>query len=339
MSELLPGFRTQLEARAGELDRAGGGEPNAAATLTAAAPQPVARPSHEAKRERRDQRTRRWRRPHGRGLAAVVLVAGAGVGGIAYAATTTLWRPTLGGTPAGHATATPSSVPANQLKVLGVLRRPQTELDRNVTTRYALRFNARGERVRTNAVRRLGTGAMGGAVVLVPYERRRNGMWGPPDASRDPKGFSRDILCFNLLDPFGSAGVGCGTVDDVLAGKFTMGMSSPACGSPEQRRGHRESQAREDRWARLEGRAPKTIPCEPRLEPIGPSRWVAIVPDGVATIQLGRRPGSRRVPVHDNLAQFTGGSGFTHDHVWLDVAGRPIPRKLAALRARFGLAP
>lgn len=321
MSDLLPGFRAQLERRAGELDR-GRGEAQAHATAPAA---------------EHGQRRRRWRRPHGRGLAVVVLLAGASVGGLAYAAATTLWQPPLGNGPAGSATATASPVPAEQLRALGVLRRAQTELDRNVTTRYALQFNAAGERVRTNAVRRLATGTSGGAIVLVPYERRVTTMWGDPQSPK-PEALG-DVLCLNYLDPFASAGVKCGTLNDVIAGKMGMGMGNPECVTPEQRRSHAEAQAQERRWARLERRPAQTLPCRRARDEKDVTHWVGVVPDGVASVKLGKRPNSRVVPVHDNVFQSDGGSGFSRDHVWLDAAGQPIPRQRAALRARLGLPP
>lgn len=191
--------------------------------------------------------------------------------------------------------------------------------------------------MRTNAVRRLATGTTGGAIVLVPYERRLSTMWGDPQ-SRRPQAI-HDLLCLNYLDPFASAGVGCGTLNDVLAGKLGMGMGNPECIVPEQRRSFAEAQARERRWARLEQRPARTLPCRRSRGEKDVTHWVGVVPDGVTSVKLGKRPNSRVVPVHDNVFQADGGSGFSGDHVWLDAAGNPISRGRADLRARLGLPP
>lgn len=325
MSDLLPGFRSQLERRAGELDRAQRG-----ATAHRTASESLA--AHARRRRRR------WRRPHGRGLAVVVLVAGASVGGLAYAAATTLWQPQLGPVGKDGATATASDAPTDQRKALGVLRRAQTDLDRNVGSRYALQLTpGRGELVRTNAVRRLATGTGGGVVVLVPYERKLQSSWGAP---RRPKTkFEPNIICVNYVGPFEGGGVGCGTTDDLLAGKLSFGLSDGECNVAQQRRDHAKAQARENAWAKLEHRQPVRIPCVRGDATDHRTHWVGLVPDGVARVQLGRRPGTRSVPVRDNLFQAEGGNPFTRDHVWLDSAGREIPRSKLALRARLGLDP
>lgn len=316
MTDLLPGFRTQLQRRAAELDRA----------------EPLAE---------HGRRRRRWRRPHGRGLAVVVLVAGASAGGLAYAAATTLWQPQLSTAGREGATATASPIPADQLRALGVLRRPQTDLDRNVGSRYALQLSSgKGERVRTNGVRRLATGTGGGVIVLVPYEARFAMFWeGARPPKHPPQRLVRDELCLNYVGPWAGGGVTCGSLDDVLSGKLGVGMGESECLTAQQRRGFEESQAREDRWARLEGRPAVRLPCKRDRQAILGTYWVGVVPDGVARVQVGRHRGAPTVPVHDNLFQSDRGSGFTRDHVWLDAAGQPISRKRADLRARLGLPP
>lgn len=338
MTDLLPGFRSQLQRRAGELDRIRSSETVGADGADRGAYVAAAEPLAEHGRRRR-----RWGRPHGRGLAVVVLVAGASVGGLAYAAATTLWQPQLGSPdgPAGaeRPRATASSPSNEQLRSLGVLRRAQTDLDRNVGSRYALKMSAgTGERIRTNAVRRLGTGTGGGVIVLIPYERKLAMIWPTPGSGQEPTDeFRRDYLCLNYVTPYDGAGVTCSTTNEMLSGRLALGLSNGVCHVEQQRKAWAKAQEREDRWARLEGRPAVRIPCDRGPTAGRADHWVGLVPDGVAYVQIGKRVGARRVPVRANLWQAESPVGNPRDHVWLDAAGQPISRKRADLRARLGL--
>jgi hypothetical protein len=339
MSALLPGFQAQLEARAQQLD-----DQHALAARGGAVPAGVGGGGGSVAARRR----MRPRRLHGRGLAIAVLIGAAGVSGAAYAARQLLWQPQLGTGPMPRGVATGSAPPADQLRALAVLRRPQTALDRNVGSRAALELTGGAEsRIRTNAVRRLATGQGGGTVVLVPYESKRGGLLDAmrprpdgslPDPASVPEVTVHDQLCISFVGLFPGAGVRCGDTDDLLAGKLALGMTNAQCIVPTQRRAFAQAQARERRFAKLEGRAPVTMTCSPRRDQSDMvTYWVELVPDGVATVQLSHRPGSLRVAVRDNLVQSTHNLGLASGQIWFDANGQQISRKRADLKARYGI--
>lgn len=82
------------------------------------------------------------------------------------------WNPTLGGPGRGHPSVALRPPPASELKMLGVLRRPQTAADRGPAVRAELSLvgsQVRG--VRTAYIRQLGQTLGRRAVVLVPVSR------------------------------------------------------------------------------------------------------------------------------------------------------------------------
>jgi hypothetical protein len=136
------------------LDRFGGQLVAASHALSAP---PAAEPS---------RRSRRFRRGVGLGLVAAV------VSGSALAATQP-WEPTLG-RPALNDTPTSTSesgAPADQVALLGVLRRPQSSGDRGVRVQELLRhLGIEQSGVRTSSIRALSS-ATGQEAVLVSVER------------------------------------------------------------------------------------------------------------------------------------------------------------------------
>jgi hypothetical protein len=124
----------------------------------------------------------------------------------------------------------------------------------------------------------------------------------------------------------------------VLAGKLALGMTDGQCIVPIQKRDFAKAQAREDELARLEGRSPVAMKCSKRRNLSDmETYWVQLVPDGVATVQLSRRPGATRVAVRGNVIQSTSNLGLARDQIWFDASGQRISRKLTDLKARYGI--
>ncbi len=226
-----------------------------------------------------ERRRRRRRRFAGRGV--VVLVAGAPA-----LAATGVWRPPLGDGESAAPRITADSPPADQLALLGVLRRPQTAADRSEPTLEALKFIGVGvDGVRTDSVRLLAAGGPDKGIVLVPVERYQLRMPTlPADSPPELKArFAprRDGLCLMALDRVDGAGVGCFSTQDIRDGRA---------------------------WQSL-GR-----------------RGTFIVPDGVARVRVEHRGGvTVEADVHDNLALYTtprGLGGWTRV-TWLDALGVP----------------
>ncbi|MEH3053804.1 MAG: hypothetical protein PGN13_07300 [Patulibacter minatonensis] len=230
-----------------------------------------------------------WRR-HLRGVA-VLLLALTGASGVAYASRG-LWQPQLGDDHRGHATASASPVPDDQLEALGVLRRPQTATDRGWASRYALRFqdeSAKG--VRTGAVRLLSEGARGQSVVLIPMEGHAT--LGDPGSTGE-----RDLLCLWVRGE-GGGGYSCATTSQLLKDGLTMSTMSPKA------------------LAVSEGRSESKTAT---------AYVVGLVPDGVVRVRFGSPGGdSVEVPVHENayVADIPAALERT-DRAWLGKDGTEV---------------
>lgn len=139
---------------------------------------------------------RRSRLPRRGLLAAAVVVV---LGGSAVATVTHPWSPELGD-PQVHAPRPAIALdapPAEQLRLLGVLRRPANASDHGPEVRAALRWlGPSTEGVRTDYVRRIDHGG-GAAITLIPVER-----W---DGYMGRGGF-RNALCVFAADPSGDGG-------------------------------------------------------------------------------------------------------------------------------------
>lgn len=149
-------------------------------------------------------RDRRWPlRPRRAGLLAAItglLVAG----GVATAATG-VWNPPLGDDDRGRATASPTDIPADQLRRFGVLRRAATATDRDAATLKALRYlNAGFQGVRTERIR-APQGQPAGRYLIVPVQR-----WAATGAA--------NALCLFTRDSEGG-GIGCWTTAQILSGE------------------------------------------------------------------------------------------------------------------------
>lgn len=173
----------------------------------------------DASRELSRARRRRARRRGACCAALIVLFTPPAL------AATGVWRPQLGDgkTPAPKISA--DSPPVEQLALLGVLRRAQTEADRGVASRYALRFVGAGSitGVRTDSIRLLAQSSQDRGVVLVPVERYERRLPGelPEDLRRRVEVTIDDALCIYQLDVDG-AGAACYSTADVKAGRAWM---------------------------------------------------------------------------------------------------------------------
>lgn len=179
----------------------------------------------EASRELSRARRRRVRRRGAVCAALIVLVTPPAL------AATGVWRPQLGDgrTPAPEISA--DAPPPDQLAMLGVLRREQSEADRGVASRYALQFVGSGSitGVRTNRIRLLAQSNDDRGVVLVPVERyHRQPVPLPEDAPAavreqiNPPPV-QDALCVFQLDVDG-AGTSCWSTADVREGRAWMAL-------------------------------------------------------------------------------------------------------------------
>ena len=174
-----------------------------------------------ASRELTRARRRKVRRRGAVCAALVVLVTPPAL------AATGVWRPTLGDGRGRAPEISTDAPPPDQLALLGVLRREQTEADRGVATRYALKFvDSPGMKgVRTDSIRLLAQSDQDRGVVLVPvkhYERRLPGEI-PPELRKRAEKTIDDALCVYQLDIDG-AGVACYSSEDVKQGNVWMGL-------------------------------------------------------------------------------------------------------------------
>jgi len=174
-----------------------------------------------ASRELSRARRRRVRRRGAVCAALIVLVTPPAL------AATGVWRPALGDGEGPAPEISADAPPPDQLAMLGVLRREQTEADRGVATRYALKFvDSPGMKgVRTDSIRLLAQSDEDRGVVLVPvkrYERRLPGEI-PPELRKRVERTIDDALCVYQLDIDG-AGVACYSSEDVKQGNVWMGL-------------------------------------------------------------------------------------------------------------------
>jgi hypothetical protein len=341
MTALLPGFQDQLERRATELAR------EEEQRVPVYVPH-AGRGDRGPRPKRRDQVGAAGcrRRLHGRGLVLALVASVVGAGGVAYAAQQILWQPDLGNDRSGRATATASALPSDMLKAFAVLRRPQTENDRGAGSQFALSMNGKGAVIRTNAVRRLATGLNGGAIVLVPYERKEgmdlealraamNRKNKPKVGEEIPMVVKRDQVCASYLDGYVGAGVACQDLDGLLKGKLSLGIGMEACTTPAARRNFASMQAQERKLAKAEGRPAIEMTCNRRSGAMHEVTF-GLVPDGVAAVKFSRSPNGKVVPVRGNVWQSVSGGAFG-PKVWLDADGNELSKKLADTKARLGL--
>ncbi|HEY4093954.1 MAG TPA: hypothetical protein VGM33_00490 [Baekduia sp.] len=235
-------------------------------------------------------RTSGFRSPLRVFLAACATLTVAGTA----AAATGVWSPTLGGgdgQDAPQPAATP--VPGDEQAMLGVLRRPQTSMDRGpeVQAQLQLLVGSEDRGIRLDGVRRLGTGPGGDtAIVLIPKESFGETS---PAATKAP---TTDALCVSYPNP----------APKVIGRR----SSASSCWSLKQI---------------LSGGAVGVAPVDQGYS------YYGLVPDNVTKVVARRRDGSTAAAdVHDNFFDLRSTSGDLADAVpvgrprWLDGAGRDI---------------
>lgn len=237
-------------------------------------------------RGRVPRRLRGPRRRLGLLAAGVIVVSGTA------AATTGVWQPTLGDPSHGaQPRAAGARLPAEQLRLLSVLRRPQAGADRGPLVRVAL---AHLDRVAINGIHVDGIRVLFRTpreiAVLVPAERV------------GPRGFAtRHVLCLMSSSyDFGGWGMSCGDAAQLR----TSGIQT--------------------------GTSPSDPQAYTTTDRPGPSvREIVLVPDGVARVTVHLRHGrSVTVPVHDNTYKYTiHEPPAMMGTVWYDAAGRRIDHR------------
>jgi len=251
------------------------------------------------------------------GTLAVVAVAGAAT------AATGVWRPQIGDERRGTPSISASAVPADQLEIFGVLRRPAGPEDRNAEVRQVLKLIGRGVRgVRTDAVRFLAPASgTSGAQILVPAQRAHG---------------IDDALCLYVVDPADGAGSSCFTTEMVSAGTAVLSTMKQAPYTPTQRRklaAAMRKATRENRAARRAvRRSLEPLPSDartrrrlieraylkrhlngmsvdaprPRILEVD---YFGLVPDNVATVTRTTPNGTATAAVRNNLFHLRDRSG------------------------------
>jgi hypothetical protein len=166
-------------------------------------------------------RRRRLLRPAIAVPAALVVFAGTGV-----AAVTHPWSPTLGdpSLPGPAPSITPASPPAEQISMLGVLRRRATASDRDPATKANLKYlnGSTTAGVETDYIRRLSSTADGAAITLIPVQSWRTGTDAPA---------MTDALCVIYPDTGGrGAGKACFDAAAIRAGQATGSIGDQTFG-------------------------------------------------------------------------------------------------------------
>jgi hypothetical protein len=143
--------------------------------------------------------------------------------GVTLAATQP-WSPQLGD-PAYEQDAprtAGSGPPAGQLDQLGVLRRPQSDFDRDPAVAEGLRYMSASvsDGVRVAYIRHLADSAPGRAVVLIPLEHYRL-----PSTPHRRLPAIADALCVYYPEPVADGGAkACWTTEDVMQGRALAGL-------------------------------------------------------------------------------------------------------------------
>lgn len=249
-------------------------------------------------------------RSRGTGLLLIGAVA---VSGTAVAATVGGWNPQLGSSNRGERPrASTSAVPAEQLAMLSVLRRSQTDRDRGPIVEQALKRMDRStvDGVHVDAIRVIHQSPRS-ATILIPAQRTG------PDAPNLPDIRSEDVLClqtFSYVRPqtFSNGGK---TV------RFPGGLQGGGtCGTTEALRttGIRT------------GIGPGRVNTGPIDYVNGPrTHYATVVPDGVAKVTVNLR-GKRQVtvPVRDNVYRFSvPGIASEFGTIWYDADGKRIEHR------------
>lgn len=261
---------------------------------------------------------RSWRRRPSRRIG-LLAVAGVIVTGTAVAATSGGWRPLLGSADRPRPLAATSSVPADQLAALAVLRRPQTEADRGPLVQEALRKLSREtiNGIHTGAIRVLFR-APREVVVLVPAQRAGPRIKSVPSSTST----QRDALY-----------VMAGSYQNARTWKITSGGKPKTIRFPAGY--HWGATAGTLQTLRTTGIQTGTSPNPSGglvlngQPPRSANRRVTLVPDGVARVRVRLRGGrSITVPVRNNVYRYTiHGVSANLGTIWFDAAGRRIDHR------------
>lgn len=252
------------------------------------------------------------RRPSRRtGLLAIGLVV---VSGTAVAASTSGWHPQLGTPGRGdRPRAAATAVPAEQLAALAVLRRPQTDRDRGPLVRIALRRLDRSlaNGVHVDAIRVIEQGRRS-ATILIPAER--TGPYEPRYANLA----ARDVLCLHTV-AYTERTAATGARGQRVGGGYVGGgtcATTATLTTTGIRTGAGDSAGRVT-----------TGPVDYENGPL--TRYVTLVPDGVAKVTINLRHGRTvTVPVRDNVYRFSvPGIQSQLGTIWYDAAGRRIDHR------------
>jgi hypothetical protein len=329
MTDLLPGLKAQLAVRAEEFAAGHGGTSRLGLRRGRSAGAADARrgvgPGAALGRAGRS------RLPRGRRLGVLVLVTGVAVSSGAYAAKG-LWTPQIGDR-FGHGTIARGTVPRAQTDLLSVLRRPQTDADRGVAARYALRYQRTGN-IRVDGVRVLTELRPGADVVLIPIAPRVKKSAGAttPAAPATGNAAPGDKLCLWVRDTEGG-GMSCGSTAQLQSGHLALGMGRPIKLTPAQKRARaaafryafkhpRGSQAGAKNGGvviRLPAKFMRGV-YRDRVDVVG------VVPDGVASIRLGLAADAPVVQVRDNVWTKPDAEQYmSRPQLWFDAGGHEIP--------------
>lgn len=212
------------------------------------------------------------------------------------------WSPTLGGPHRGHPTTSTSPVPSTELRLLGVLRRPQTAADRAPAVQTTLRFLVAAEQRRQDRIdqepRSLPSRPRPGDHRLLTHPR------GPHRRHR-PRRLQRRLP--RLPSP------------PRIPNEHDHRRARPATDGDYLRRAGRRTELRQ--------RPTATAGRDTPSSQIGPGLyWFGLVPDGVHTVQIHAATGhTTSVAVHDNFFDALLGTatkpprGATFS--WLDANG------------------
>jgi hypothetical protein len=255
---------------------------------------------------------RRWGRPSRRaGLFAIGAVIASGT---AVAATTGRWHPQLGSPDHGdRPTAATVAVPAEQLALLAVLRRRQTDADRGRLVRMALQRLGRQQvnGIHVGAIRVIDQGPRS-ATILIPAQR--SGPYEPQFKNIS----SRNVLCLETI-----AYVRAATITRRDGRKIRLGGGYGGGGTCGVTATLRTTGIRA-------GTGENQIMTEPASNERGPlTHYATLVPDGVAKVTVNLPHGRTiTVPVRDNVYRLAiHGIAIQLGTVWYDATGQRIDHR------------
>jgi hypothetical protein len=236
------------------------------------------------------------------------------VSGTAVAATSSGWRPLLGSSDRPRPLPATSTVPADQLAALAVLRRPQNDTDRGPLVQAALRKLDRRSvnGIHTDAIRVISHGPRE-VTVLIPVERFGHSL---PGVSASTTG-QRDVLYLMSGSYQNARNVTITTAGKPKTVRFPAGYDwGGSLGTLDT--------------LRSTGIQTGTGPVVPdgRPEQVT-NRIVTLVPDRVARVKVRLRGGrSVTVPVENNIYRYTiHGVSANLGTIWFDAAGQPIDHR------------